>query len=898
MKYWRAFQSPGIGARLTLGFGTLAAVTVLVVVLVSVAVYQVTGDIHQTKDVREPAAAAVTRTRASLLRMQLHLRGYLVLGDPQEIGRFHAERKAFEAGLSTLQQMSSRWPEADAARSVQELADSYRRWIQLPQRLFDLHDDPLKNRPALRLARVDTQARHVLILDTLSRMIGLQRERADTPANRAVLADLLSFQSSFDALTTNLMAFGASGEPHFQLSYGSQLTINATLWNSLMGKRSQLTTEQQQLLATIARARGEIADLALQIIAIVNGDRAYEDQYLYQTQVAPQAEDLVQRLFTLAAFQETMLDRGLTSARDGLVAVSLAAGLGGLLAVVVAVVLAYVFRRSIVSPLDGLTGVAERVAAGDLAARAAVESNDEIGVLARSFNTMTQRLADAIEHLQTVFAEAQRAKSAAEVANRAKSSFLANMSHELRTPLNAVLGYSQILLREPGISERQRHGLETIRRGGEHLLSLIGEVLDFARIEAGKVELYLMPVDLGQLLRQVKEIIGVSARQKGLVYLCETDADLPAWVRADGRRLQQVLLNLLGNAVKFTEQGQVTLRVQRLAAAQEQQVRLRFVVSDTGIGIGPDQLPLLFRPFEQVGGAPPSTGGTGLGLAISQQLVGMMGGRIDVDSTPGRGSQFSFDLDLQVVVAEVPADKVAASNRVITGYAGPRRMLLIVDDVAVNRDTLVDFLSPLGFELHQADNGVAALAQARALRPDLIVMDTVMPVMNGLDATRRVRSDPALHDVPVIALSASAMPVDEQEALSCGANVFRSKPVDLDTLLADIGSLLHLEWVGEARESATSDDPAAQGPVVAPPAEELDVLYQMAKVGNMRSLMARADYLVDLDEAYRPFAQKLRQLAGGFQSRAILRWMADLHRAGSGVASPTRSQTDPHDSSR
>jgi CheY-like chemotaxis protein len=206
-------------------------------------------------------------------------------------------------------------------------------------------------------------------------------------------------------------------------------------------------------------------------------------------------------------------------------------------------------------------------------------------------------------------------------------------------------------------------------------------------------------------------------------------------------------------------------------------------------------------------------------------------------------------------------------------------MLLIVDDVPVNRDTLVDFLSPLGFELHQADNGEAALAQARALRPDLIVMDIVMPVMDGLEATRRLRADQALRDVPVIALSASATAVDEEDALARGANIFLSKPVDLDMLLAEIGSLLHLEWTGEAREPAPGDETKAE---VAPPAMELDVLYQMAKAGNMRSLMARADYLVELDEAYRPFAQRLRQLAAGFQSRVILNWMGDLRRTGSG----------------
>ncbi len=894
MRWPRGFGSPGLGGKLTLGFGALASVTLLVVGLASIAGYRVTGDIDLTESVRQPAALASTQAQASLLRMQLHLRGYLVLGDPQDIRQYHAAREVFESSLIALQEMSGSWPEADVARSVKELTESYRQWTELPQKLFELHDNPLKNRPALRLARVDVQARRVLILDACSRIIDLQAAREPSKANRELMADLLSFQSSFDAMATNLMAFGASGELTFKLSYGPQLATNAAAWNALSAKQAQLTAEQRALLATIARTRAEIAELALQIIAVINGEQAYEDLYLYRTEAAPQAEALLERLSKLAVVQQAQLGSSLAHARTSLANARWAAGLGGLLAVVIAVALAYVFRRSIVAPLHRLTDVAERVAAGDLAARAAVESNDEIGVLATSFNTMTQRLADAIAHLETVYAEARRATIAAEVANRAKSSFLANMSHELRTPLNAVLGYAQILLREPGLSERQVAGLDTIRRGGEHLLALISEVLDLTRIEAGKAELYLQPVDLRQLLNEVNEIIRVNARQKDLLYFCETPSDLPGWVRADGKRLQQVLLNLLGNAVKFTEQGQVTLRVQRLAGTGETQARLRFAVADTGVGITSEQLPTLFRPFEQASELQRKYGGTGLGLAISQQLVGMMGGRIEVESAPGHGSVFRFDLDMPVVLAELPADKGPHARRLITGYRGPRRMLLIVDDVGVNREALVDFLSPLGFELHQADNGETGLSQARALRPDLILMDIVMPVMDGLEATRELRKHPALRDVPVIALSASATAADESEALGSGADVFLSKPIDLDMLLAEIGRLLHLEWLGETREQTPGEEAASKTAVVPPPAQELEVLYQLAKVGNMRSITVRADHLAALDETYKPFAQRLRQMAAGFQSRAILAWISDLRRSNGGVVSPTGNDAGPY----
>jgi len=877
------FRSLGIGGKLTLGFGALAGVTLLIVGLAWIAGYRVTGDIDMTERVRQPASLASIQAQASLLRMQLHVRGYLVLGDPQDIDQYEAARKAFEGSLEALRAMSGEWPEAEAA-TVRELTESYRHWAELPQQLFELHNNPLKNRPALRLARVEVQSRLVQILDSVGRIIDQQKSRDDSAPNRALMTDLLRFQTSFDAMATNLMAFGSSGELNFKLAYGPQLATNAAVWNSLSGKRGLLTAEQRALFDVVARHRAEIAQLALEIVGILNGEHAYEDLYLYRTEVAPQAEALLEQLAKLTALQQTQLGNSLARARVGLAEARVAAGIGGLVAIAIAVTLAYAFRRSIVAPLHRLTDVAERVASGNLAARAPVESRDEIGVLAKSVNTMTQRLADTIAHLESVFAEAQRAKGAAEVANRAKSTFLANMSHELRTPLNAVLGYAQILQREPGLTARQASGLETIRRGGEHLLALINDVLDLARVEAGKVELYLEAVDVLRLLRQIDSIIQVNAEQKGLRYVCDVAPDVPAVVRADGKRLEQVLLNLLGNAVKFTERGQVTLHVEKLPFLDAAQARLRFTVADTGIGISPEQLPLLFRPFEQARDMQRQYGGSGLGLAISQQLVGLMGGHIQVKSTPGQGSLFQFDLTVPLASIGVVAQEPAQPGRLITGYRGPRRKVLIVDDVAGNRSSLMDFLSPLGFDLQQADNGEAGVQQARVLRPDLILMDIVMPKMNGLEAIRRLRLDPAQRDTPVIALSASAAVADEEACLSSGANAFLSKPVDLDALLTQIAHLLGLQWTGVTRAPMHGDGPAAEPPLVVPPAEELDYLYELARIGNMRNISMRADYLTTLDAAYAPFAQRLRQMADRFQSRALLEWVVELRNGRGGAA--------------
>ncbi|MEO8122227.1 MAG: ATP-binding protein, partial [Rhodoferax sp.] len=232
--------------------------------------------------------------------------------------------------------------------------------------------------------------------------------------------------------------------------------------------------------------------------------------------------------------------------------------------------------------------------------------------------------------------------------NQAKSVFLANMSHELRTPLNGILGYAQILLRDKTLSERDISGLTVIQKSGEHLLTLINDILDFAKIEAGKLELYLTDIDLPKFLHAIAEMIEVKAVQKDLEFSCDMAPDLPNWVRADEKRLRQVLLNLLSNAVKFTDHGSVRLWVSMSAAG-----RIRFEVQDTGVGIGADQLETIFQPFEQAGDMQRRLGGTGLGLAISRQFLKLMGSEVRVESRVGEGSTFWFELDLPVIESKV-----------------------------------------------------------------------------------------------------------------------------------------------------------------------------------------------------------------------------------------------------
>jgi predicted ATPase/signal transduction histidine kinase/DNA-binding NarL/FixJ family response regulator len=477
--------------------------------------------------------------------------------------------------------------------------------------------------------------------------------------------------------------------------------------------------------------------------------------------------------------------------------------------------------------------------------------------------------------LQAEIHERQRAEEAAEAANRAKSEFLANMSHELRTPLNGILGYTQIFKKYKNLTDQQKNGIGIIHQCGEHLLTLINDILDLSKIEARKMELYPKEFDFPEFINGIYEICHIRAQQKGIELLYETLSPLPQAIRADEKRLRQVLINLVGNAVKFTERGSVTFKV------GYQEGKLRFQVEDTGIGIAQQQLEEIFLPFQQVGEESRKTEGTGLGLAISRQLIELMNTSINVKSTLGQGSIFWFDLDVPEVAFR---DNIAkGQERNISTFKGKKRKVLVVDDKWMNRSVLVNILEPLGFEVVEVTNGLDALNKVHEFKPDVIFMDLVMPVMDGFEATRRLRTLPEIKDVVVIAISASVFNFDRQQSQEVGCDDFLPKPIREAELLEKLRLHLGLEWI---YEETTSDSPEPKelhpesetphAKLIVPPAQEVAALLDMARRGDLRGLAKRATQLEELDQQWVPFATHLRQLAKEFKGKQIREFLKTI----------------------
>ena len=454
-------------------------------------------------------------------------------------------------------------------------------------------------------------------------------------------------------------------------------------------------------------------------------------------------------------------------------------------------------------------------------------------ILAIGVNWLSRQLALSRRQLEDYSSQLQVKAEEAETANHAKSLFLANMSHELRTPLNAILGFSRLMTRNTEATPQQKEYLDIINRSGEHLLNLINDVLEMSKIEAGKTVLNPETFNLHQLLQTIQEMFQIKAQAKKLWFDFILAPDLPQYVISDSRKLRQLLINLLSNAVKFTSSGGVTLKasmIQTDTQLQSNQAQLCFEVSDTGKGIAPDELDQLFDPFVQTASGIQSEGGTGLGLAISKQFVNLMGGNIQIASTLEKGSTFTFHI--QVLLPDSLPIEASPSPRQVKKIAPgqPIYRIAVVDDHQTNRQLLVELLESVGFEIRTVNNGQEAIALWQAWQPHLIWMDMRMPILDGYDATRHIKSQPEGKATIIIALTASAFEEQKDKILAAGCDDLVRKPFSEQIIFDKMTQYLGVEYIYEipSEFSLLAQTPATALDLSALSQELISQLHQAA----------------------------------------------------------------------
>lgn len=503
--------------------------------------------------------------------------------------------------------------------------------------------------------------------------------------------------------------------------------------------------------------------------------------------------------------------------------------------------------------------------------------------ISEKFSGMVLILRDITESRRTELALQQinhdlvRAKETAEVANNSKSVFLANMSHELRTPLNAILGFSELMAKDSSLSIKQIESLDVINHSGNHLLTLINDVLDMSKIEAGHIYLEAEPVDLGILVADVVDMMQIQAAEKGLQLFLDQNSDFPQHIKTDSAKLRQIFINLLNNAVKFTEEGEINLRL-GMHDNHADNIILRIEVEDTGIGIAEADLDYVFKPFEQLG-VQHKLSGTGLGLALTKQFVELMEGSINVKSTRGNGSLFYAEIPVELV-REGKISTIETSHRRVKKFksAEPEWRILIVEDEANNRLLLHRQLESVGFSVREAVNGEEAIQQFKDWQPNLICMDMRMPVMDGYEATRSIRALPGGTEVKILALTASAFKEQNEQIMTVGCDAVIHKPYKEPDIFAAMKEQLGINYIYEETSELLNQQTVSK-PVVEDlqsfPDEWLDEFLTTVRMGDTQEMLTLTN---TLDAEHAETKAKLDQCINGFQLQHLINLLEEKTR--------------------
>jgi signal transduction histidine kinase/DNA-binding response OmpR family regulator len=583
----------------------------------------------------------------------------------------------------------------------------------------------------------------------------------------------------------------------------------------------------------------------------------------------------------------------------------------------IATLLGLLTSRWIARPIHRLNQASVAIASGDLNQTVEVKGVNELEILAKSFNQMAQQLQasftaldktnqeletrvrqrtaqlkKAVQAAMQAASQSAADKKAAEAASRAKSVFLANMSHELRTPLNAILGFTQIMERDPSVTLAQRENLGIISKSGEHLLSLINDVLDMSKIEAGRLVLDENDFDLDRLLNLIEEMFHLKAKSKEVDLLVERAPDVPQYIKTDEKKLRQVLINLLGNAIKFTERGHVALRVSSVISKNKGQrtkdkgeadaapgtcvqgnvgqMTLQFEVEDTGKGIAPEEMEKLFQPFGQTESGRKFPQGTGLGLAISRQFVQLMGGEIGVRSQIGRGTKFTFTIQVKLGQTAELSDSPMRQQVIGIKPGQPEYRILVADDRPINRQLMLKLLEPIGFSVKEAENGRDAIAIWESWQPHLIWMDMQMPVMDGYEATQRIKSHPKGRATTVMALTASVFEDERALVLSAGCDDFVRKPFAAEVIFEKMAQYLGVSYVykqSEVEEGSNSSFILDPSSLQIMPTEWINQLQQASARLDERQL---AELIAQIPPESAPLAQALQNKVDNFDFDQIM----------------------------